>query len=83
MMAIELTGGGRAADRFLRRLKLIQHAASLGGVDTLVSEPRYSSHARLSAAQRERAGIPDGFLRIAVGLEDPEDLIHDIDQALK
>ena len=83
MLAIELTGGGQAADRFLRKLKLIQHAASLGGVDTLISEPRYSSHARLTADQRARAGIPDGFLRIAVGLEDADDLIHDIDQALK
>lgn len=83
MLGIELTGGGRAADKFLRKLKVIQHAASLGGVDTLVSEPRYSSHARLTSAQRERAGIPDGFLRISVGLEDADDLIHDIDQALK
>jgi cystathionine beta-lyase/cystathionine gamma-synthase len=83
MLAIELSGGGRAADKFLRRLKLIQHAASLGGVDSLVSEPRYTSHARLSPEQRTKAGIPDGFLRISVGLEDADDLIHDIDQALK
>ena len=83
MIAIELAGGGKAADRFIRRLKLIQHAASLGGVDSLVSEPRYSSHARMSPEQRARAGIPDGFLRISVGLEDVDDIIQDIDQALK
>lgn len=83
MLSIELAGGGRAADRFIRRLKLIQHAASLGGVDSLVSEPRYSSHARMSSEQRARAGIPDGFLRISVGLEDVDDIIQDIDLALK
>jgi len=83
MLSIELAGGGRAADRFIRRLKLIQHAASLGGVDSLVSEPRYSSHARMSSEQRARAGIPDGFLRISIGIEDVDDIIQDIDQALK
>jgi cystathionine beta-lyase/cystathionine gamma-synthase len=83
MMAIELAGGGKAADRFLRRLKLIQHAASLGGVDSLVSEPRYSSHARLSSEERARVGIPDGFLRISIGIEDADDIIADIEQALK
>lgn len=83
MMAIELSGGGKAADRFLRRLKLIQHAASLGGVDSLVSEPRYSSHARLSSEERARVGIPDGFLRISIGIEDADDIIADIEQALK
>jgi len=83
MMAIELAGGGKAADRFLRRLKIIQHAASLGGVDSLVNEPRYTSHARLTSDERARAGIPDGFVRISVGIEDADDLISDIEQALK
>ncbi len=82
MMAIELSGGGKAADRFLRRLKLITHAASLGGVDTLVSEPRYTSHASLSSEERSRIGIPDGFIRVSVGIEDADDIIADIEQAL-
>ncbi len=83
MMAIELTGGGKAADKFLRRLKLIMHAPSLGGVDTLISEPRYTSHAALSTEERAHIGIPDGFLRLSVGIEDADDLISDIEQALK
>lgn len=83
MMAIDLAGGGKATDRFLRRLKLFQHATSLGGVDSLVSEPRYSSHARLSSAERARIGIPDGFVRISIGIEDAGDLIADIAQALQ
>ena len=83
MMAIELAGGGKAADRFVRRLKLFTHAPSLGGVDSLVSEPRYTSHASLSAEERATAGIPDGVLRLSIGIEDAEDLIADIEQALR
>lgn len=82
MLAIELTGGGEAADRFVRRIKLITHAPSLGGVDSLLSEPRYSSHAHLTAEQRMAIGIPDGFLRLSIGLENADDLIADIEQAL-
>ncbi len=83
MLAIELTAGAKGTERFLRRLKLFQHAASLGGVDSLISEPRYTSHARLSSEERARAGVPDGFLRLSIGLEDADDLIADIEQALK
>jgi cystathionine beta-lyase/cystathionine gamma-synthase len=82
MMALELRGGGAAADRFVRRLRVITHAPSLGGVESLVSEPRYSSHAHLSAAERESLGVPDGFLRISVGIENADDLIADVAQAL-
>ncbi|MEX2180814.1 MAG: PLP-dependent aspartate aminotransferase family protein [Gemmatimonadaceae bacterium] len=83
MLALELKGGGRAADRFLRRLKLVTHAPSLGGVDTLVSEPRHTSHAKMTAAERAKLGIPDGFLRFSIGLEDADDLIADLEQALQ
>ncbi len=83
MMAIELAGGAKAADRFLRRLRLFVHAASLGGVDSLVSEPRFTSHARMTSEERARAGVPDGFIRMSIGLEEADDLIADIEQALK
>ena len=82
MMAIELAGGARAAERFLRKLKIIRHAPSLGGVDSLVSEPRFTSHAHISADARAAAGIPDGFLRMSIGIESANDLIGDIEQAL-
>ncbi|HEX5582017.1 MAG TPA: aminotransferase class I/II-fold pyridoxal phosphate-dependent enzyme [Gemmatimonadaceae bacterium] len=82
MLAVELAGGGEAADRFVRGLQLVRYAASLGGVDTLVSEPRYSSHAHMTSAERAAIGIPDGFLRLSVGLENPDDLIADFEQAL-
>lgn len=83
MMAVELRGGGGATERFLRRLRLVTHAASLGGVDSLVSEPRYTSHAAMSSNERAAIGIPDGFLRFSVGLEDVRDLIADFEYALQ
>lgn len=83
MMAIELAGGAAATSRFLKRLKIIRHAPSLGGVDSLVSEPRFTSHAHLTAKGRAAAGIPDGFLRLSIGIESANDLIGDIEQALQ
>jgi cystathionine beta-lyase/cystathionine gamma-synthase len=82
MLALELKGGGKAADRFLKRLRLVTHAPSLGGVDTLVSEPRYTSHSKVPPAERAAIGIPDGFLRFSIGLESAQDLIADLEQAL-
>lgn len=83
LMSIELTGGAAAADSFVRKLRLITYAASLGGVDTLVIEPRYSSHAHMSSEERATIGIPDGFLRLSIGIEDADDIIADIEQALQ
>jgi cystathionine beta-lyase/cystathionine gamma-synthase len=83
MLAIELKGGARSTERFLRRLRLVSHAPSLGGVDSLVSEPRFTSHAKMTSAERAKIGIPDGFLRLSMGLEDADDLIADLEQALK
>jgi cystathionine beta-lyase/cystathionine gamma-synthase len=82
MLGVELKGGAPAADRFLRALTIAAHAPSLGGVETLVSEPRLTSHASLTPAERTEAGIPDGFLRFSLGLEDADDLIADFARAL-
>jgi cystathionine beta-lyase/cystathionine gamma-synthase len=82
MLGVELKGGARAAERFLRALTIAAHAPSLGGVETLVSEPRLTSHASLTPEERARAGIPDGFLRFSIGLEDADDIIADFAQAL-
>ncbi len=83
MMAIELKGAGPAVIKFVKGLKLFTYAASLGGVDSLVIEPRYSSHAHMSPDERAKIGIPDGFLRMSIGIENAEDLITDIEQALQ
>jgi cystathionine beta-lyase/cystathionine gamma-synthase len=83
MLSIELAGGARAAERFLRKLKVFRHAPSLGGAESLVSEPRYTSHHHMTAAQRAALGVPDGFLRLSVGIESGDDLIADLEQALR
>jgi cystathionine beta-lyase/cystathionine gamma-synthase len=83
MLGIEIKGAGPAAVRFAQALKLFAYAASLGGVDSLVIEPRYSSHEHMSSEERARIGIPDGFLRMSIGIENVEDLIADIEQALQ
>jgi cystathionine beta-lyase/cystathionine gamma-synthase len=83
MMALELKGGGQAAVKFINGLKIFAHAASLGGCDSLIIEPRYSSHEHLTSEERARIGIPDGFMRVSIGIEDADDLIADIEQALQ
>jgi cystathionine beta-lyase/cystathionine gamma-synthase len=83
MLSIELSGGAKPTERFLRRLKLFRHAPSLGGVESLVSEPRFTSHAGISADDRAEIGIPDGFVRVSVGIEGADDLIADLEQALR
>jgi cystathionine beta-lyase/cystathionine gamma-synthase len=83
MLAIVHRDGGEAMTSVIRRFKLITHAPSLGGVDTIVSEPRFTSHEHLSGSERAELGVPDGFLRVSVGIEDPDDIIADLDQALR
>ncbi len=83
IVGLELKGGPRATTRMLERLKLIIHAPSLGGVETLVSEPRRTSHKGSSPDARAALGFPDGFLRVSCGVEDAKDIIADLEQALK
>ena len=82
MVGVELVGGARAAERCLRAFRVVTHAPSLGGVETLVSEPRFTSHAALTPDERASAGIPDGFLRLSLGLEDADDLVEDLARGL-
>ena len=82
MVGLELAGGPKAAERMLKRMKLVTHAPSLAGVETLISEPRFTSHKEMSAEDRAGLGFPDGFLRLSCGLEDAEDIIADLQEAL-
>ncbi|HST61599.1 MAG TPA: aminotransferase class I/II-fold pyridoxal phosphate-dependent enzyme [Longimicrobium sp.] len=83
MVGIELAGGGEAAARFMGALRLAKLAPSLGGVETLVSEPRHTSHSLMTPELRAEAGIRDGFIRVSLGIEDAADIIADFDQALR
>lgn len=82
MVGLELSGGTAAAARFLGRLELVTHAPSLAGVESLVSEPRLTSHKSVGPEVRAALGIADGFLRLSCGIEDAADLIADLEQAL-
>ncbi|MEN8376393.1 MAG: aminotransferase class I/II-fold pyridoxal phosphate-dependent enzyme [Gemmatimonadota bacterium] len=82
MMAFSLRGGVAAAEGLLAETRLVAHAPSLGGVDTLAVRPHAAVHSGLSEEQRAHAGIDPGLIRFSVGLEDPEDLIADLEQAL-
>jgi cystathionine beta-lyase/cystathionine gamma-synthase len=71
-----------AAFDVCRRVRLMALAESLGGVETLISHPASMTHASVPAEQRAKIGLTDGLVRISAGIEDPQDLIDDIDQAL-
>lgn len=82
MLAFDMKGGLPAASKFCDRVQLFLLAASLGGVESLVVLPIYSSHYRMSAKELEQAGVTPGTVRVSVGLEDAADLIADLKQAL-
>lgn len=82
MLGLELKGSGEDAIRVVDRLRLIALAPSLGGVESLVTQPCTTSHHDLTAEERARRGITDALLRLSIGLEDADDLIADLNQAL-
>jgi methionine-gamma-lyase len=82
VLALSLAGGPPAADSFVAKLRLVHAAASLGGVESLVSIPQQTSHRHMSDSELAHAGIDAGCVRLALGIEDTEDLIRDIRGAL-
>jgi cystathionine gamma-lyase/cystathionine beta-lyase/cystathionine gamma-lyase/homocysteine desulfhydrase len=82
MVAFDV-GSLAAARTVLESVKLCTLAESLGGVETLISHPATMTHASVDAEKRERLGITDGLVRISVGIEDTDDIIADLDQALE
>jgi methionine-gamma-lyase len=82
MLAFDHKGGLAGARRFGDRIRVFLLAASLGGVESLAILPIYTSHYKMSAAELRAAGVSPGTVRVSVGLEDPEDLIEDLRQAL-
>jgi cystathionine beta-lyase/cystathionine gamma-synthase len=82
MVCFDLDGDYDRAARLYDRLAIVKRAASLGGVESLISMPVLTSQWGHSDAQLRDAGISKGMLRLSVGLEDVEDLIADLDQAL-
>ena len=82
MLSFEIKGSAKDAMKFTESLKLATLAASLGGVETLVSQPYNMTHTQLSARERALAGIPETLVRVSVGIEDADDLVEDFKRAL-
>ncbi|MBZ0245410.1 MAG: PLP-dependent aspartate aminotransferase family protein [Cyclobacteriaceae bacterium] len=79
MLSFEVKG---SPDKFMKKLKYIKRAVSLGGVESTINSPMRTSHSKLTAEERKAVGISDKLVRFSVGIEDPTDLINDIKQAL-
>jgi methionine-gamma-lyase len=82
MISFELKGGLEAGQKLMNGVRLATLAVSLGGVETLIEHPASMTHAAMSKEAREAAGFTDGLVRYSVGIEDVDDLIADLDQAL-
>ncbi|MFI6640273.1 O-acetylhomoserine aminocarboxypropyltransferase/cysteine synthase family protein [Streptomyces sp. NPDC050504] len=82
MVMVELKGGRKAGARFIEGLKLFSHVTNVGDVRSLATHPASTTHAHLPEKDLLGAGITQGSVRLAVGLEHPDDLIHDLEQAL-
>ncbi len=82
IMTLDLKGGKMAAFTFLRSLRILRDAVSLGGVESLACHPRTTTHSELSPEDMERAGITDGLVRLSIGVEDWRDLLRDIRDGL-
>jgi cystathionine gamma-synthase len=82
MVSVVVAGGADGAQRFLRQLKLVHVASSLGSVESLASRPADTSHRHLSVKERERRGIDEGLVRLSLGLEEESDLVRDLTDAL-
>jgi cystathionine gamma-synthase len=83
VLSFMLPGGYDQVRRFLPRLRRAHLAANLGSVETVAGPPATTSHVELTASERAALGIPEGLIRYSVGIEDVDDLIADLDQALR
>ena len=83
MVSFELKGSGLAAANFVKNLKLIRFAPTLGGVSTTISLPARTSHRALTPAQRAEAGVSDNLLRLSIGIEEHADLVDELERVLQ
>jgi cystathionine beta-lyase len=83
MLSFELDESGVDPQRFVRNLRLIKPAVSLGGIESTICAPAVTSHAKMSPDERRRIGVTDALLRLSAGIEQIDDLIEDLEQALR
>jgi O-succinylhomoserine sulfhydrylase len=82
LVSFDVIGGKAAAFRFANALSIIKISNNLGDAKSIITHPATTTHQRLTPEARAAMGISDGMLRLSIGLEDPQDLIEDIAQAL-
>jgi len=82
-MTFDMKGGLEAARKFLKTVKIFACAESLGGVESLIEHPAIMTHASIPPERRKALGIDDGLVRLSVGIEHADDLIADLEQALR
>jgi len=82
MLSFELRGGIEAGRKLMNSVRLCSHTVSLGATDTLIQHPASMTHACVPLEVRSKVGITDGLVRLSVGIEDYEDIIADLEQAL-
>ena len=83
MLGFGVKGGRAAGAKFINNLQLISHVANLGDARSLAIHPASTTHSQLSEQEQIRAGVTPDFIRLSVGIEDVEDILWDIEQALK
>ncbi|EHU7466441.1 aminotransferase class I/II-fold pyridoxal phosphate-dependent enzyme, partial [Salmonella enterica subsp. enterica serovar Teshie] len=83
IISFEITGGLEAGRRMINSVELCLLAVSLGDTETLIQHPASMTHSPVAPEERLKAGITDGLLRLSVGLEDPDDIIHDLERAIR
>jgi methionine-gamma-lyase len=83
IVSIDLKGGRKAGEKLMNSVQLFTLAVSLGDVDSLIEHPGSMTHSTYSAEDLVKVGISEGFVRLSIGIEDRQDLIEDLSQALK
>lgn len=82
MLSFDIKGDARSADAFVKKLSMIRFAPSFGGLTTTITHPAKTSHRSITAAQRAEIGVTETLIRVSVGIEDAEDIMADLNQAL-
>ena len=83
IMGFGITGGKESGIAFINSLKLVSHLANVGDAKSLAIHPASTTHQQLSEEEQKAAGVTPDFIRLSIGIEDVDDIIADIDQALK
>ena len=83
MVGIEVRGGVEAGKKFIEALKMFYHVANIGDARSLAIHPATTTHSQLTQDELLAAGVTPGYVRLSIGIEHPDDIIADLDQALK